>query len=228
MTAASVLIVEDDPQMRLFLRMSLTAQGFRTLEAVTASEALTVARTHNPEVVLLDLGLPDLDGIEVTKRLREWSKAPIIVISARGREEDKIDALDAGADDYLTKPFGTGELLARIRSALRRTVLTGSTRSLVLEVEGVRIDMDKRVVTRDGGEVHLTPTEYNVLTLLARNAGKVMTYGQILKQVWGPGAVTHTHYVRVQVAELRRKLERDPAQPAFLITEPGIGYRLRA
>ena len=227
MSGASVLIVEDEEQMRLFIRMSLSAKGFRPLEATTASEALTMARSHNPEVVLLDLGLPDADGVDVTRQLREWSKAPIIVISARGREEDKINALDAGADDYLTKPFGTGELLARIRSALRRSVLAGTTTSMVVDVDGVQIDMDKRVVMRDSVEVHLTPTEYNVLALLAKNIGKVMTYSQILKEVWGPGAVTHTHYVRVQLAELRKKLEKDPAQPRFLLTEPGVGYRLR-
>jgi two-component system KDP operon response regulator KdpE len=227
-SGASVLIVEDEEQMRLFLRMSLAAKGFRPLEAVTAQEALTIARTHNPEMVLLDLGLPDLDGIEVTKQLREWSRAPIIVISARGREEDKIDALDAGADDYLTKPFSTPELFARIRSALRRSLLASSATSTVVEAEGVRIDLDKRLVTRDGAEVHLTPTEYNLLAHLAKNAGKVITYGQLLREVWGPGAVGHTHYVRVHVGELRKKLERDPAQPAFILNEPGIGYRLRA
>lgn len=228
MTGAAVLIVEDESQMRLFLRTSLSANGFRPIEATNAAEAIMLARSHNPEVVLLDLGLPDGDGIDVARKLREWCKAPIIVISARGREEDKINALDAGADDYLTKPFAVGELLARIRSALRRSALAGTAPSLVVEVEGVRIDLDKRVVTRDDVEVHLKPTEYNVLALLAKNAGKVLTYGQILKDVWGPGAVSHTHYVRVQLAELRKKLERDPTQPAFLITEPGIGYRLRA
>lgn len=228
MTAPLLLIVEDDEQMRLFLRLSLTAKGFRVIEATTASEALTMARTHNPELVLLDLGLPDGDGIDVTRQLRAWCTAPIIVISARGREEDKVDALDAGADDYLTKPFGSGELLARIRAALRRTLLAAGPAASVVEVANVRIDLGRRVVTRDGAEVHLTPTEYNVLSLLAKNAGRVMTYGQILKAVWGPGAATHTHYVRVQLGELRKKLEADPAQPVFLVTEPGIGYRLRA
>jgi two-component system KDP operon response regulator KdpE len=229
---ATVLIVEDEAQVRLFLRTSLSANRFRPVEAVNAAEALTLARSHNPEVVLLDLGLPDGDGLAVARALREWCKAPIIVLSARGREADKIDALDAGADDYLTKPFGIGELLARLRSTLRRAALSGTTPSAVVDVDcvdgGVRIDMDKRVVTRDGVEVHLKPTEYSVLALLARNAGRVMTYGHILREVWGPGAVSHTHYVRVQMAELRKKLERDPAQPAFLLTEPGIGYRLRA
>ncbi|MBI1947624.1 MAG: response regulator [Deltaproteobacteria bacterium] len=228
MTAPVVLIIEDEAQVRLFLRTALSAAGYRVVEAERGAEAATLARSHNPALVLLDLGLPDADGITVTRALREWSTSPILVISARGREEDKIQALDAGADDYLTKPFGTGELLARIRSALRRSVLSGSANTTVVEVEGVRIDMERRVVTRDGIEVHLKPTEYNLLALLAKNAGKVMTYGQILKEVWGPGAVTHTHYVRVQMAELRKKLECDPAQPAFLITEAGVGYRLRA
>jgi two-component system, OmpR family, KDP operon response regulator KdpE len=226
-SGAVVLIVEDEAQMRLFLRASLTANGFRPVEATNAGEGVMLARSHNPELVLLDLGLPDGDGLDVTKQLREWSAAPIIVISARGREEDKVLALDAGADDYLTKPFGTGELLARIRSSLRRAARAAGSVDTVVEVDGVRIDMGKRVVTRDGIEVHLKPTEYNVLALLAKNLGRVLTYGQILKDVWGPGAITHTHYVRVQMAELRKKLERDPAQPAFLITEPGIGYRLR-
>ena len=227
MTAPIVLIVEDEAQMRLFLRTALAAAGFRVVEAVNASEADTLARSHNPELILLDLGLPDGDGIDVARALRSWCTAPVIVLSARGREVDKIEALDAGADDYLTKPFGTGELLARMRSALRRKVLSGSAATTVVEAAGVRIDMNKRVVTRDGVEVRLKPTEYNVLALLAKNAGKVLTYGQILKEVWGPGAVEHPHYVRVQMAELRKKLELDPAQPTFLITEPGVGYRLR-
>jgi two-component system KDP operon response regulator KdpE len=227
-SGALVLLVEDEARMRLFLRASLSANGFRMVEAESAREGVMLARSHNPELVLLDLGLPDGDGVDVTRQLREWSRAPIIVISARGREADKIDALDAGADDYLTKPFGVGELLARMRSSLRRAAHAGATADAIVEVDGVRIDLERRVVTRDGAEVHLKPTEYNVLALLAKNAGKVLTYSQILKDVWGPGAVAHTHYVRVQMAELRKKLERDPAQPQFLITEPAVGYRLRA
>ncbi|MCC7071468.1 MAG: response regulator [Deltaproteobacteria bacterium] len=227
MSAGTVLVVEDDPQVRLFLRTALCAAEFRVVEAVTAAEGATLARSHNPALILLDLGLPDADGIEVTRSLRTWCTAPVIVLSARGREEDKIQALDAGADDYLTKPFGTGELLARIRSALRRVVLSATSASMTVEAGELCIDLEKRVVTRSGVEVHLKPTEYNVLALLARNAGKVLTHGQILKEVWGPGAVTHPHYVRVQMAELRKKLEADPAQPVVLITEPGVGYRLR-
>lgn len=228
MSAAIVLVIEDDPQMRLFLRTALCAASFRVVEAVTAAEGTMLARSHNPAVILLDLGLPDADGIDVTQSLRTWCTAPVIVLSARGREEDKIEALDAGADDYLTKPFGTGELLARIRSALRRVVLSTTSASMTVEAGDLCIDLEKRVVTRHGVEVHLKPTEYNVLALLARNAGKVLTHGQILKEVWGPGAITHPHYVRVQMAELRKKLETDPAQPTVLITEPGVGYRLRA
>lgn len=227
MSVATVLVVEDDAQMRLFLRTALCAAAFRVVEAVTAAEGAMLARSHNPALILLDLGLPDADGIEVTRSLRTWCTAPVIVLSARGREEDKIEALDAGADDYLTKPFGTGELLARIRSALRRVVLSTTGASMTVVAGELCIDMERRVVTRGGVEVHLKPTEYNVLALLARNAGKVLTHGQILKEVWGPGAVTHPHYVRVQMAELRKKLEADPAQPAVLITEPGVGYRLR-
>ncbi len=226
--APLVLVVEDEVQMRRFLRAALGANGFRLVEAGTASEALSLAPGHNPDVVLLDLGLPDGDGLDVTRRLREWCKAPIIVLSARGREEDKVTALDAGADDYLTKPFGTGELLARIRVALRHAAAaSGPSPPQVVESGGVRIDLASRVVTHDGCEVHLTPTEYKLLALLARHAGKVLTHRLILKEVWGPGAVEQTHYVRVQMAELRKKLERDATRPSFLITEPGVGYRMR-
>jgi two-component system KDP operon response regulator KdpE len=225
-TEPLVLVVEDDPQMRRFLRTALNSNGFRIVEAETAGEALALAPGHNPDLVLLDLGLPDGDGIDVTRKLRTWSKAPIIVLSARGREEDKVEALDAGADDYLTKPFGIGELFARIRVALRH-IDAGPTASSIVETGGIKIDLSSRVVTFDGAEVHLTPTEYKLLTLLARHAGKVLTHRMILKDVWGPGAVEQPHYVRVQMAELRKKLERDPTRPAVLITEPGVGYRFR-
>ena len=222
-----VLVVEDEAQMRRFLRAALGANGFRIVEAETAAQALALAPSHNPEMILLDLGLPDGDGLDVTRRLREWSTAPIIVLSARGREEDKVTALDAGADDYLTKPFGTGELLARMRVALRHAANAGPAAPQVIEAGRIKIDLTARLVTLDGDEVHLTPTEYKVLSLLARHAGKVLTHRQILRDVWGPGAVEQTHYVRVQMAELRKKLERDGARPAVLITEPGVGYRLR-
>lgn len=224
-----VLVVEDEPQMLRFLRASLTSHGFRMLEANTAAEAIAAATTHTPEIVLLDLGLPDLDGIEVTRRLREWSRVPIIVISARGREEDKVEALDAGADDYLTKPFGVKELLARMRVAIRHAEQAGlGTESRVLEFGPLTIDLERRQVTLEGREIHLTPIEYKLLILLAHNAGKVLTHRQILKEVWGPAFVGQPHYVRVRMAELRKKIEPDPGRPRLLVTEPGVGYRLRA
>ena len=228
MTEPLVLIVEDDTQMQRFLRAALSANGFRHLEAVSAAEALALAPSHNPDLVLLDLGLPDGDGLDVTRRLREWSRTPIIVLSARGREDDKVSALDAGADDYMTKPFGTGELLARMRVALRHAAASvGPLASMIVDAGAIRIDLASRVVWRDGAEVHLTPTEYKLLAHLGRHAGKVLTHRQILKEVWGPGSVEHTHYVRVQMAELRKKLERDPTRPSVLITEAGVGYRLK-
>jgi len=222
-----VLVVDDEPQMRRFLRASLGSHGFSVVEAATAAEAVSLATSHNPEVVLLDLGLPDADGLDLTRELRGWSKVPIIVLSARGREEDKVMALDAGADDYLTKPFGVNELLARIRVALRHAALAGAVAEPVLQLGGLRIDQPRREVALDGRELRLTPTEYRLLTLLAQNAGRVLTHRQILKHVWGPGHMENTHYLRVYMAQLRRKLEADPAQPQLLLTEPGVGYRLR-
>jgi two-component system KDP operon response regulator KdpE len=223
-----VLVVEDEPPMRRFLRTALGAHGYRVLEAETAAQATLMASTHNPELVLLDLGLPDGDGIDLARALREWSRAPIIVLSARGREDDKVAALDAGADDYLTKPFGTRELLARMRVALRHAQQApGSATTAVLELGPLRIDFARREVSRDGAIVRLTPIEYRLLALLARNAGKVLTHRQILKEVWGPGYVSQSHVVRVHVAELRKKIEPDPARPRLLETEPGVGYRLR-
>jgi two-component system KDP operon response regulator KdpE len=221
-----VLVVEDELQMRRFLRAGLVAHGYRVVEATTATEALSLAPSHNPDLVLLDLGLPDADGLDVTRRLREWMMAPIIVVSARGREEDKVTTLDAGADDYLTKPFGMAELLARIRVALRHP--RGAPAPVVVDIDGLQIDLAGHVVRVDGQEVHITPTAFRVLALLAKHAGRVLTHAAILKEVWGPGAVEQTHYVRVQVAELRRAIEGDPARPRYLLTEPGVGYRLRA
>jgi two-component system KDP operon response regulator KdpE len=222
-------VVEDEPQMRRFLRASLSAHGYRLVEATTAAEAVLIASTHNPDLVLLDLGLPDEDGIVLASRLREWSRVPILVISARGREDDKVAALDAGADDYLTKPFGVQELLARMRVALRHAQLaTSENTRTALEFGGLRIDLVRRAVTIDGREVHLTPIEYKLLALLAQHAGKVLTHRQILKEVWGPSYASQTHYVRVHMAELRKKIEADPAQPKLLVTEQGVGYRLRA
>jgi two-component system, OmpR family, KDP operon response regulator KdpE len=221
-----VLVVEDEPEMRKFIRASLSSHGYRVIEAERASEAISLSTSHNPQLILLDLGLPDGDGIELTRQLREWSNVPIIVISARGREEDKVAALDAGADDYLTKPFGVNELLARMRVAQRHAQATESPSAQQLDLGDVRLDLSRREVTRAGEPVHLTPTEYRLLVLLARHAGKVLTHRQILKEVWGPHA-TQTHYVRVQMAELRKKIEADPARPKLLVTEPGVGYRLR-
>jgi two-component system KDP operon response regulator KdpE len=223
-----ILVIEDEPQMLRFLRASLAAHGYRMAEAKTAQEGLTQAGLVSPDVILLDLGLPDLDGLEVTQRLREWTAIPIIVISARGQDADKIKALDAGADDYLTKPFSVGELLARIRVALRHVMQAASGKDEPsFELGGLRVDMAKRQVFVDGTEVHLTPTEYKLLMVLIRHAGSVVTHRQLLKDVWGPSYVERTHYLRVYMGQLRHKLEHDPAQPKYLVNEPGVGYRLK-
>jgi two-component system, OmpR family, KDP operon response regulator KdpE len=221
-----VLVVEDELPVRRFLRAALSGHGYRVIEAGTFAEAEALAPSHNPDVFLLDLGLPDGDGVDLTRRLREWSRAPIIVLSARGREDDKVDALDAGADDYLTKPFGVNELLARLRVAVRHAGSTSAEQRVRFEVGPLRVDLARREVQVDGAEVHLTPTEYRVLALLVQHAGKMLTHRQILREVWGPHA-TAAHYVRVQMAELRKKIEADPARPRLLVTEPGVGYRLR-
>ena len=211
-----------------FLRTALVVREFRIVEAETGKEALVAATTHNPEVILLDLGLPDGDGIDLTRRIREWSRAPIIVISARGREADKVAALDAGADDYLTKPFGVNELLARIRVALRHAAQSSSeSGSSAVDIGPLHLDLARREVTVAGSQVHLTPIEYRLLVLLAQNAGKMLTHRQILKEVWGPPYAGQTQYLRVFMAQLRRKIETDPARPKLLITEPGVGYRMR-
>jgi two-component system KDP operon response regulator KdpE len=220
-----VLLVEDEAQMRRFLRAALTSRGYRLVEAEKGGEAVPLATSHNPDVVLLDLGLPDLDGLEVTRRLREFSSVPIIVLSARGREDDKVAALDAGADDYLTKPFGMNELLARMRVAARHRH-GHEAEEPVLELEGLRIDFPKHEVWREGEQLKLTPLEFKLLASLARNAGKVLTHRQLLKDVWGPAHTADTHSLRVYMANLRKKLERDPAAPKYLLTEPGVGYRL--
>ena len=224
----TVLVVEDERQMRRFLRASLGSHGFRVLEAETAAEAIAMLTAQSPELVVLDLGLPDEDGVVLTRRIREWSRVPIVVVSARGREADKVLALDAGADDYLTKPFGVAELLARMRVALRHAHAASEPPLPVIELGGLRIDATRREVTREGVEVHLTPIEYRLLLALARNAGKVLTHRQLLREVWGPGQVEHTHYLRVYMAQLRRKIEPDPARPTLLLTEQSVGYRLRA
>lgn len=224
-----VLVVEDEPQMRRFIRASLTSHGYRLVEAGGAAEATALATSHNPELILLDLGLPDGDGLELTRVVRGWSRVPIIVISARGREEDKVAALDAGADDYLTKPFGVNELLARMRVALRHALMAAApTPQQVIQLGGeLKLDLTRRQVTRAGVELHLTPIEYKLLVLFAQHAGKVLTHRQILRDVWGPAYANQTHYVRVHLAELRKKIEPDPARPKLLVTEPGVGYRLR-
>ncbi len=223
-----VLLVEDEKELRRFIRAALTARGQRLIEATTIAEAKLLATSHNPELVLLDLGLPDGDGLDLLASLREWTQVPVIVLSARGREDDKVLALDAGADDYLTKPFGTNELLARMRVALRHRAAAGTaSEAKVLTFGDVVIDRVKRVVTREGQELHLTPIEYRLLTLLAEHAGKVLTHRHILKEVWGPTHATQSHYVRVHMAELRKKIEADPSRPKLIVTEPGVGYRLR-
>jgi two-component system KDP operon response regulator KdpE len=220
------LVIDDELAIRRFLRASLDPGEYELLEAETGALGIQATATKSPDVVLLDLGLPDMDGVEVAKNLREWTKVPIIVLSARGREQDKIDALDAGADDYLTKPFGVGELLARIRVALRHAS-EPEGQEPVFELDGLVVDLAKRRVWRDGAEVHLTPNEYKILALLARNSGKVVTHKLILQEVWGPGYELETHYLRVYMGQIRQKLEDNSAKPRFLINEPGVGYRLR-
>lgn len=223
---ARVLVVDDEPQIRRFLRTSLDAHGYEVVEAVDGQDAIKRTTVEKPDVIVLDLGLPDMEGIEVIKRVREWSDVPIIVLTARNREPDKIEALDGGADDYLTKPFGMGELMARIRAALRHR-LQSKGAPPVFKVGSIVADLVKRLVTRDGDEVKLSPREYDLLRVLVQNAGRVVTHQQILREVWGPAHVEDTQYLRVYVGQLRQKLEPDPDQPRYLLTEPGVGYRLR-
>lgn len=220
-----VLVVDDEPQIRRFLRTSLSAHGYTIMEAANGQEAIRKATLERPDVIILDLGLPDVDGIEVIRCIREWSKVPIIVLSVRGRESDKIAALDAGADDYVTKPFGMGELMARIRAALRNW-LKKEADEPVFQTGGLVVDLAKRMVSVDGREIRLTPTEYDLLRVLVIHAGKVVTHQHLLREVWGPADVDETHYVRVYVGQLRLKMEADPAQPRYILTEPGVGYRL--
>lgn len=220
-----VLLIEDEPQIRRFLRTVLPERGFVLFEADTGKQGLVEAAVRKPDVVILDLGLPDLDGVELVKRLREWSTVPVIVLSARAQESDKVAALDAGADDYLTKPFGVGELLARLRVALRHAA-RGADGSQVFEAGSLKVDLSARRVDLGGREVHLTPIEYRLLTVLIKHAGKVLTHRHLLKEVWGPSHVEDAHYLRIYMAQLRRKLEEDPTRPRYLLTEPGVGYRL--
>jgi two-component system, OmpR family, KDP operon response regulator KdpE len=221
-----VLVVDDEAAMRRFLRVSLTNSGYQFIEAETGARALSEAAAYNPDLILLDLGLPDQSGIEVTRRLREWSQTPIIVVSARGQEADKVEALDAGADDYLTKPFGIGELLARVRVALRHAAKTegGDSRFSTGELQ---VDLGRRRVLVAGAEVHLTPIEYKLLSVLVKHAGRVLTHRQLLREVWGPNAGDQTQYLRVYMGQLRHKLEKDPSRPRYFRTEPGVGYRLK-
>jgi two-component system KDP operon response regulator KdpE len=222
-----VVLVEDEPQIRRFLRATLGGQGYRLFEATTGADGLVEVASRQPDVVIVDLGLPDMDGLEVIRRLREWSAVPVIVLSARGQERDKVAALDAGADDYVSKPFSAGELLARIRVALRHTAgVSHEGSEAAFKVGELQVDQLRRHVTVRGVEVRLTPIEYKLLTTLVRHAGKVVTHQQLLRDVWGPGHDAQAHYVRVYMAHLRHKLEAEPARPRYLLTEPGVGYRL--
>ena len=218
------LVIDDELQMRRLLRVCLESNGYRVLEAATGKDGITEAAQHPPDVVLLDLGLPDMEGVAVLKRLREWSQVPVVVLSVRDREEDKIAALDNGADDYVTKPFATGELLARLRVAQRHAL--PAAENSVFRSGDLEVDLAARVVKLGAQEVKLTATEYSLLRLFVQHAGKVLTQRQILREVWGPNAVEQTHYLRVYMAHLREKLERDPSKPRLFVTEPGVGYRL--
>ena len=222
-----VVLIEDEPQIRRFLRATLTGQGYRLFEATTGADGLVEVGSRQPDVVIVDLGLPDVDGIDVIRRLREWTAAPIIVLSARGQERDKVTALDAGADDYVSKPFGASELLARIRVALRHTAgASHEADDATFTIGELRMDLLHRQVFVGDREVRLTPIEYKLLATLVRHAGKVVTHQQLLREVWGPTHTDQSHYVRVYMAHLRHKLEAEPARPQYLLTEPGVGYRL--
>ena len=220
----TVLVIDDELQIRRLLSVCLDANGYRVLEASTGQEGISEAAQHRPDVVVLDLGLPDMDGVMVLNRLREWSKVPVVVLSVRDREEDKVKALDNGADDYLTKPFSTAELLARLRVAMRHG--QSQSGSAVFHSGRLEVDLTARVVKVEGREVRLTATEYALLRLLVQHAGKVMTHQQILRGVWGPEYIDQTQYLRVYLAHLREKLEAEPSKPSLLLTEPGVGYRL--
>ena len=222
-----VVLIEDEPQIRRFLRATLTGQGYRLFEATTGADGLVEVGSRQPDVVIVDLGLPDIDGIDVIRRLREWTAVPIIVLSARGQERDKVTALDVGADDYVSKPFGADELLARIRVALRHTAgASHEGDDATFQVGALRMDLLRRQVFVGDREVRLTPIEYKLLAALVRHAGKVVTHAQLLSDVWGPTHTDQAHYVRVYLAHLRHKLETEPARPRYLLTEPGVGYRL--
>jgi two-component system KDP operon response regulator KdpE len=221
------VLIEDEPQIRRFLRASLASQGYRLFEAATGQEGLVEAATRQPDLIILDLGLPDMDGFEVIRQLREWTAIPIIILSARGQERDKIAALDAGADDYVSKPFGVGELLARMRVAGRHAARNpGDPTETTFSLGELHVDLVHRQVTVAGNAVHLTPIEYRLLITMIRHAGKILTHQHLLKEVWGPNQTEQSQYLRVYIAQLRRKLEVDPARPRYVLTEPGVGYRL--
>ncbi len=220
-----ILVVDDDKAIRRFLHTSLIANGYTVFEAASGAESLQAVAAHRPDVVILDLGLPDMDGVEVTTRLREWSQLPIIVLSVRGQETDKITALDVGADDYLTKPFSVGELMARIRVVLRRAAGNDHT-GAVFTTDELRVDLAQRLVSVRDHEIQLTPTEYDLLRVLVTHAGKVLTHQHLLREVWGMGYGGETHLLRVNISNLRRKLEQNPSRPHYILTEPGVGYRL--
>jgi two-component system KDP operon response regulator KdpE len=224
---ATIMVIEDEPEIRLFLRTSLGAEGYRVFEAESGARGATDAATHKPDLAIVDLGLPDIDGVEVIRRIRKWSPMPIVVLSARAREQAKVEALDAGADDYVTKPFGVGELLARVRVALRHGARAPSGKE-TLVLGKLSIDLQRRRSTRGGAEVHLTPIEFRLLACLAQHLDMVVTHRQLLREVWGPSHIEHTHYLRIYMKQLRDKLEPDPVRPRYLITETGIGYRLLA
>jgi two-component system KDP operon response regulator KdpE len=226
MPSAKILVIEDEPPIRKFLRISLETSGYVLVEAETAAKGLRQVASDPADAIILDLGLPDQDGLQVLKEIRQWSNVPIIVLSARGREADKVAALDAGADDYLTKPFSVGELLARIRVALRHAASATPSAEPVFQLGALSVDLVRREVKLGEDLLHLTPNEYRLLTVLVKNAGKVMTHRQLLKEVWGPDSVQEHQYLRVYMGQLRRKIERDPARPRYLITESGVGYRL--
>lgn len=223
-----IIIIEDDPSIRRFLRTSLSTHGFNVFDADTGKQGIVEVGVRKPDLLILDLGLPDMDGIDVIKAIRVWSTVPIIILSARSTEQQKVDALDVGADDYLTKPFGFGELLARIRVALRHSVrLQEQIQGDVFITGSLSVDLLNRVVSIDGQDIHLTPIQYRLLTVLVKNAGKVLTHQQILKEVWGPSFEENAHYLRIYMSQLRQKLEADPTQPKLLLTESGVGYRLK-
>ena len=224
----TILIIEDEAPIRRFLRLSLESRDFRPMEASNGSDGLSMAASHTPDLILLDLGLPDMDGLEMIQKLREWTAAPIVILSARGKEQDKITALESGADDYLTKPFSVGELSARIKVALRHFNRPGSSPGEpVFRTGSLRVDLEKRQVFVGEREIHLTPIEYKLLSILVRHAGRLVTQRELLRDVWGPSGGDSSHYLRIYVSQLRRKLEENPAQPRYLITEAGVGYRLK-